>query len=94
MTTDIEGRCVAGPTYSVIKGGAIRHQCGGGEDTPPMPIHDSLVDIWCEAEVVGIHDQTAAFQNRTTRKLRNFLGFARMSLASDWNSRVRPVRES
>jgi len=49
-----------------------------------MRLDDTRVHVGREAEIVGINDQLfAADQNNVSLMVRNFLGFARMSFASD-----------
>ena len=79
----------------VVEGLAVGHQGGGGEDAAAVRFHDAFVDVGRETEIVRVdHQLFSGAQNRVSRMVRNFLGLARMSFASDWNSRVAPLSES
>ena len=79
----------------VLERRAVGHQGGGGENAAAMRFHDALVHVRREAEIVRVDYQLfSGAQNRVSRMVRNFLGLARMSLASDWNSLVAPLSDS
>ena len=95
VAADIERRRFARQPHGVFKGFAVGHQRGGGQNAAAVRFHDALVDVRRETEIVGIHHQLfSRGQNRVNRMVRNFLGLARMSFASDWNSRVAPLSDS
>jgi len=54
VTTHVERRVLLRQTDGVIKGGAGGHQRGGGQDALAMRFDDSLIDIPCKAEVIGV----------------------------------------
>src|SRR5580658_3238077 len=61
---------------------------------PVITVHEGLAPLEC----ISLLDTPARIgcptQNRVSRIVRNFLGLARISLASDWNSRVAPLSAS
>src|ERR1035441_4082590 len=99
VTADVEPGCLARQADRILEGIAVGHQGGRGQDAVAVRFHDAGVDVRREAEIVGVDyelfplDQNGN-QNSVSRMVRNFLGLARMSLASDWNSRVAPFSES
>src|SRR5581483_11736541 len=91
MAADIERGDFTRPAERVVEGGAVGHQGGGGEDAAAVGLDDAFVHVRGKAEIVGVDDQLfAGGQKIVSLMVRNFLGLARMSLASDWNSRVAP----
>src|SRR5262249_11979862 len=95
VRADIERRRLAGQPQRIVKCGAIGHERRGGQDAVPVCLYDSLIHVRREPEIVGVHyELLAPHQNRASRRVRNFLGLPRTSLASPWNSRVAPVSAS
>src|ERR1035438_10389268 len=95
VTADVEPGCLARQADRILEGIAVGHQGGRGQDAVAVRFHDAGVDVRREAEIVGVdYELFPRRQNRASRMVRNFLGLARMSLASDWNSRVAPFSES
>src|SRR5689334_15745200 len=92
VAADIEGGDFAREAHGIVEGAAVGHQGGGGENAAAVGFHDAFIDIGGEAEIIRVDHEL--LQNRVSRMVRNFLGLARMSLASDWNSRVVPVSDS
>src|ERR1700683_382926 len=93
VAADIE-RCV-GPRDAdgVVKRIAIGHQRGSGENAGAVRFEDAEVHFRRESKIVGIHDEPLT-QKMASLMRRNFLGLARMSLASAWNSRMAPFMAS
>ena len=92
MNADIQAGTLARQLDRVLESGAGSHQRGGREYTFPARMHDALIDVAREAEVVGVDDQL--FQNIESLMRRNFFGFARKSCISKFIWRVAPLRLS
>ena len=84
VCADIKRRRLTRQLERVRKRGSIRHQRGGSENTATMGLDNTLVHVRSEPEIVGVHYELfTRVQNNISRMVRNFFGFARMSLASD-----------
>src|ERR1700719_3363557 len=92
MDADVQLRIFARQRDGVVERRAGRHQCGRGENSLPMRVHNALVDIARKAEVIGVRDEV--FQKRPSLMRRNFFGLARKSCMSPCISRVAPLRLS
>ena len=81
--------CSRRQPHRIVERRAVGHQRGGGQNAVAMRLHDALVHVRREAEIVRVdHQLFATRQNSFSRMVRNFLGLARMSLQQATGSRA------
>ena len=80
MDTYIQISSLAGESDGMFERSAGSHQRCGGEYSFAARMHDALIDVAREAEIVGVDDQL--FQNNDSFTCRNFFGLARKSCIS------------
>src|SRR5579862_3606040 len=95
MAANVQRARFAGPAHRVVECVAVGHQGGCAQNPLAVSGDDTPVHVRSKSEVVGIDDQSLAENQKIASLMRrNFLGLARMSLASDWNSRMAPFMAS
>ena len=57
MTTDVQRRRLARQADRIVKGVAVGHQGGGGQNAVAVRLHDAGVHVRGETEIVGVDDE-------------------------------------
>ena len=82
VDANIQRRRLPGAGYRVFEGIAIRHQSSRGEYTMLVRFHDSFIHVAGETKIVGVEDEPSQGQNKVSRMVRNFFGFAWKSFST------------
>ena len=48
----------------MLEGAAVRHQCRGGQDTPPVCFHNAVVHIASKPEIIRIDNESAIHEKK------------------------------